>query len=144
MAWAAPAALGGSGGGGSGRLGGSGGGGSGAGGSGGCGAALGGAGAGFDGAGLPVFSPCMISLSCVVVIVSTGIDSGASSNRGAREKPTTRIVSSARCMAPETMYPDLCDSPSKVGAYLPWGSVTSATFLKPAVVTSPMISATRP
>src|ERR1700677_4544150 len=60
----------------------------------------GGAGVSFDG--LASFSPCMISLNCDCVIVSTGIDSAASSNLGACVKPKTSSPNSAACSAPET------------------------------------------
>ena len=88
----------------------------------------------------------MISLNWFWVTVSTAMDLVASSNFGANAKPKTRNASSAACIAAETHIPSFDGSPvTRSLAYgLLVGSVTRATFLKPAAVTSPMISATRP
>ena len=51
--------------------------------------------------GLASRSPFMIWLNWLWLTVSTGIDSPASSNFGANEKPKTRNASSAACIAAE-------------------------------------------
>jgi hypothetical protein len=56
-----------------------------------------GEGAGGSGVGLASFSPFMIWLSSLWDTVSTGIDSGLSSNFGAKAKPNRRRASSAPC-----------------------------------------------
>jgi hypothetical protein len=79
------------------------------------------------------------------VIVSIGIASGLSANFGAEAKPSRIKATSAPCNAAEPASP-LYDrpSPKTASGYRLIGSVTSATFLNPAVVTADMISATRP
>ena len=77
----------------------------------------GGAGAGgFAAGGEGCFSPCMISLNCEVVTVSTGTDSVASSNFGVAAKPKTIAPSNAACNAPETKRPRFFESSLKRAA----------------------------
>jgi hypothetical protein len=105
---------------------------------------VGGAGGGC-GAGLASFSPLAIWLNSLNVIVSIAVDSGLSANLGAEARPRTIRTKSAPCSAMEPARPRYDRPPPKAASgYRLIGSVTSATFLNPAVVTADMISATRP
>jgi hypothetical protein len=117
--------------------------GGGSGGAGGAGSAFGARGG--SGAGLAVFSPFMIWLICDSERTSTGIASWLSSNFRAAANPRIRNNSRAPWSAPETAQAQYGRrSLNAVPGYWLAGSVTSATFRKPACVTDAMICATRP
>ena len=97
------------------------------------------------GAGLASFSPFMTWLSSLNDIVSIGINSGLSANRGALAKPSRSSASTAPWSAAEPAKLEYGRRSSNAApGYCLIGSVTRATFLYPAVVTAAMISATRP